>query len=1138
MSSCEELYQERQQLLADKRALEDAGNRLRLRASRAPMPDSGDYLDGVTPNQLDDEFRRQAELLDNDQFNAYIERALETTPRVNIGEDQPINFKQLLANYDIETAEDYAKLAQLLTISNRRLNPRDYAFITEQLGQERIAQLVVDSYRDLNLDVNNVMALMANDAAAFNSIPERMIRLRVAKEGYRDAYLDKLDEISGAIRAGDVPPDLKGSAFKAWKLALVSERHYSLAGRRTGQALYARRGAVDSPGAMDTELADQLADGRLFEPDAPEIQGALTMTPEELTRDDHFSRVVEAVDDAKVNPERAAETVEQLKLITQLDGVDPKSRLGGKEWFNLQMKRGNALAKDSQLLNAMTQFKTNAGSNVAMFFMGPYRQAYENIGLLTPAGTKLTREQWETAKEGFGVAWDSVKFGWDMTRASARELFLDAFRGGKAVFGGNADTYGRQVTSNQQVKAELQQLLDMPFRTGRDSGVFSIPENIGVFRNKMHAAWRLWFESMGVRVLTPGFRMMAGADNVSGYFFHLFKIKNDLEMRARRDGAQLGLFDQRSRDEWVQGELEKAFYQQQPTEENIKSFRKDNALGAEVTDQDIADRILEEKLGQTYGYPTFDTPDSRSAEDFSLEMRMQNRPEERTAVRGMYDGLQQARRHWFFDLAFPYVQAPFMGTLLDFRLASDWLTVPVQAAFGKSATPEQTARAKAAWAVSAQLLGLFGALDAMGLIVGNGPTESREREEWLTRLKAERKAPNTVAGIPFLGGIPVLNTLFLWKDIKETFVTGTYSKYDQYNALGGVMQVLTGHLMRQTALGQVNQLMELLLEPSKSPTRVLGYLGAGQIPGIGQIRDIQRFTGLESRNNYTSAAPAPRQKFEGADDGPLEKIERQLRELAYGTLGITGMIGGAYKERDWLGNNIRLAWGQRLVDAFKDRFFPQVWPEPDEKLYAELDAQNQLNPPSALMSRALEGVAMSDELQKEYNDTYGTIKGEMSPTARLAIAGKAPSVSFQLAFPIDLPNGITVPNSKTVTFPVVQFVEPHVKGRTVQEALRSLVNSPVYQAMQDDPRTTADLKARDMPAAERRRKTAQILINAVKEYYHLITRDQLNISDTPAAQEWREQRDIMRTNNLERNTDGGLRGFAEALNGATMTTAP
>ena len=300
---------------------------------------------------------------------------------------------------------------------------------------ERIAQLVVNSYRDLNLDVNRVMALMANDAAAFNAIPERMIRLRVAKEGYREAYLDKLDEISAAIRGGQVPDDLKGSAFKAWKLALVSERHYSLAGRRTGQALYARRGAIDNPGLMDTDLAEELADGRLFQPDQQELEAGLTMTAEELVRDDHFARVVEAIDDAKVNPEKAAEAVEQLKLITQLDGVDPKSRLGDKEWFNLLMRRGNALAKDSQLLNAMTQFKTNAGSNMAMMFMGPLRQAFENTGLLTPFGTKTTRAD---LVEGFGVAWGSVKFGMDMTRASARELFLDAFNQGVASL--NIDT--------------------------------------------------------------------------------------------------------------------------------------------------------------------------------------------------------------------------------------------------------------------------------------------------------------------------------------------------------------------------------------------------------------------------------------------------------------------------------------------------------------------------------------------------------------------------------------------------------------------------------------------------------------------------------------------------------------------------
>lgn len=1127
MSNCEDAFQEIQRLQEQKRAIEDRLNRIKV---------SGYTVDGETTipdNVLEGELRRQADLLNNDQFNAYIEQALEATPRVNIGAGQPINFKQLLANYDIETAEDYAALAQRLTISNRKLNPQDYAFITEKLGQERIAQLVIDSYRDLNLDVNQVMALMANDAAAFNSIPERMIRLRVAKEGYRDAYLDKLDEISAAIRSGQVPDDLKGSAFKAWKLALVSERHYSLAGRRTGQALYARRGGMDSPGAMDTDLAEQLADGRLFQPDQREIESGLTMTAEELVRDDHFSRVVEAIDDAKVNPEKAAETVEQLKLITQLDGVDPKSRLGDKEWFNLLMRRGNALAKDSQLLNSLTQFKTNAGSNMAMLFMGPYRQAFENTGLLTPYGTKTTRAE---LKEGFGVAWNSVKFGMDMTRASMRELFQEAYSQGKAPFGGNADTYGRQLSTNEQRAAEIQQLLDMPYQTGKDSGPLSIPENVGIFRNKLQAGWRIWWESMGVKNTTMGFRLMGGVDNVSGYFFHTFKIKNDLEIRARRDGAQLGLMTQRDRDEWVMAELRKAFYQQAPTEENIKSYRREYALGSDVTDQEIAERILNEKVGQTYGSPTFDTPESMAAEGFSQEMRMQNKPEE-GFTRSVYEGLQRLRKQWFFDLAFPYVQAPFMGTLLDFRLASDWLTVPINAAFGKNATPEQVARAKASWAVSATLLAGFGALDAAGLIIGNGPTEPREREEWLTRLKAQGQAPNTVMGIPFLGGIPILNTLFLWKDIKETFVTGAYSKYDQYNALGGVMQVLTGHLMRQTALGQVNQLLELLLEPSRSPTRMLGYLGAGQIPGIGTIRDIQRFTGLESRNLFTSNAPSANEKFLGAGEEPLEKIERQLRELAYGTLGLTGMIGGAYKEKDWLGSNLRLAWGQRLVDVVKDRFFPQVWPDADAKLYAELDAQNQLNPPSPLMTGTLEGVAMSDELKKEYNDIYATAVGEMSPTARLTIAGVVPKVSFTLRFPVDLPQGMTVEKNKTISFPVSQFLERHIKGKTVREALRSLINDPIYLAMESNSQTTSDLKKRDMPPAERRGQAAQVLINATKRYYELITRDALNASDSPAAQEWKESRNTMRANRLQQETEG-LRRFAEALNGATMTTTP
>ena len=180
---------------------------------------------------------------------------------------------------------------------------------------------------------------------------------------------------------------------------------------------------------------------------------------------------------------------------------------------------------------------------------------------------------------------------------------------------------------------------------------------------------------------------------------------------------------------------------------------------------------------------------------------------------------------------------------------------------------------------------------------------------------------------------------------------------------------------------------------------------------------------------------------------------------------------------------------------------------------------------------------MSDELQKEYSDTYSTIKAEMSPAARLQIAGQRPSVNIVIPINADLPNGITIERNRTVSLPVTHILERNIKGRTVREALRSLFNDPVYKAMQDDPTTTTDLKVRDMPPAERRRQAAQVLIDATKTYYHLITRDALNRSSSPEAQQWRERRNAMYAERQSRNTDS-IAPTARVLNGGTMTTTP
>ena len=37
--------------------------------------------------------------------------------------------------------------------------------------------------------------------------------------------------------------------------------------------------------------------------------------------------------------------------------------------------------------------------------------------------------------------------------------------------------------------------------------------------------------------------LLAATDNVSGYAYHSYHLRTQLEMRARRDGVQLGLVD-------------------------------------------------------------------------------------------------------------------------------------------------------------------------------------------------------------------------------------------------------------------------------------------------------------------------------------------------------------------------------------------------------------------------------------------------------------------------------------------------------------------------------------------------------------------------------------------------------------------
>jgi hypothetical protein len=165
----------------------------------------------------------------------------------------------------------------------------------------------------------------------------------------------------------------------------------------------------------------------------------------------------------------------------------------------------------------------------------------------------------------------------------------------------------------------------------------------------------------------------------------------------------------------------------------------------------------------------------------------------------------------------------------------------------------------------------------------------------------------------------------------------------------------------------------------------------------------------------------------------------------------------------------------------------------------------QLDPPVEFRRRRLDGVGMSASMQREAIDIYGSVKGG-SLLAINAMVGKQVTAKFPMEFSTVLPNGVRIKGGEVSTIDLGAFLEKHVEGKAVADALRSLFNDPLYKAMEADPKLTSDLSRRDMPQALRRQQPAQLMIGAIKAYYLDQTRAELERRATAGtsaeAQAW------------------------------------
>lgn len=1096
MSSCDDLFQERQRLLLEQQETDARLARITGLRMSNDIPDDEFFQRAV--NEAADQI--------DDPANAGAVEAGMADPkgvdgRVSIPEGQPVNYKQQLRTNPEEVVRDYATLTRALMQTGKKLMPDEWKFLGK--GVKDAAQLIAEEVGS-GMTADQVLRHMAAADDPFKDAVERTVRLRWWHDTAKKSYLDVVGEIGDFMDANPnvmVDPALARRSFDNFKVALMAERHYDHVRNtwsRMGQAMQGKNfddAMLLADGdvlAARQELADPIPE------DAP-LEEVIAIQPTDLAEDQSIARVLNAVDMNRTNPIEAMKQLELEINSIRITGTDPRKRVP-KNLREANFKLANLLAKDSQLFNERTQ-GLNIGSNLGMALYGPYRKMWENM-LYRPVGTKFmdhAMDTWQAQWAGYGAAADAV-------RAAGKEVFMDAWKGDAAFYSSNIETYGKFHQPVEERISELEAAMNKPAVN------FLSHVNPERYRLRMHAAVRLWlYDKTGApAALRPGLTAMGAVDNLAGFAFHHFDYRNQLEMKARRDGVQLGLNSNRDIHDWVNSKYEEGFYGMQPTEAQVKAYRKEKGIAPEVMpDSEVAAEILEERVRSTYGAPAPVNPEAKAAAEFSEQMRFQNKPGDGNIGQGAYNAINAFRRSsYVVDNAIPYLQAPFAGTSLDFTGIGigGGLDLIRHLTGNRKLNPQEMRRTKANLIIAGHLYATYAMLSATGNIIGNGPVDPKEKQEWLAELRAQGKRPNSIAGVQLLGGVPLISTMFLMEDLRYNIDRSLVSKHDQSNLADAALSVLAGHLTRTTALGNVAQLFDILYG-DKSPWNQVGFMGAGQIPGIGLIRSGERLLNTQSNQLYRNR-PWTQAEGDLFDPSIIESAERTLREAAYGVSGGFGLLGGNYKDKDWMGTPIRLPWGFGAARYVEHRFFPHLHPE--DKVYAELNMLNKLDPPKALMDRTLAGVPMSDDLQKEYNDTYGAMQGGMVPVARLKLAGASTKYQIKLPIAVDLPSGIRLRADKTlVNLDLSIFLGKHVQGKTFLQAARSLMNDPVYMGMQATPAMTSNPGVQDKPKGALRSGPASQMIGILKQYYHLLTEDALGKSQSPEAMQWRERRDMV-----------------------------
>jgi hypothetical protein len=1052
-------------------------------------------------------------------------------------EGQFENFRQMVDQMGMDNAQSLGAMLTAMTGDWAKYNPADFDAITSINHRDVFLDRLSNAFSEarINIDKDTLGQAISKNVAPFLGILNNQAKLEVFASMTRRNLINAMDELRLQMAETGIAPtrEAKVQFLDTYAKAIYAHRSKRIASRRSGQLLQNYQRLVDE---------DQAMPGSLWEETGAEAKAQLeqlgeeviAMTPAEMVKEGSPARrVVEAADKGAAGVKDMEELIQTIKT----EGVDPIGD-GDTGWESLWRRTARAAYKDTVLFSPRTQALSNYISQKIVFLAEGYKRfAGLNAGRLAegraraaqldllgddpellagamkepiyvnPLATDFFRNTLKDQIDGARIAVEAgfraeaiIKQSWG---ESIRKGFFDA----ETPFAGNVDYFNTregQLNLDQQYQAAYAVLNDpldlkrLPFQ----------------MRDKLHVALKLLGNSAIERAtgrrlpVYSALQTMTAVDQRAGLRAFMTDRANDLLLE------QATLYPDRTLKEWgdaVDQQLQDQLYQAEPSPQNIKDARIQFSLSEEdLSDDEIAAWLAQERVG----YPVLATAEQIKSKDVSIALRMQQRQTQGLvgAVDRSFTGLRQSE---LGDTLVPFWRSPYNQTIWDISLANPLSPAAkvAQVAWnlpqGK-VTPKMLAEAQSASLVWLSLAGMAMAMRSQGLITGNGPLDPNQHKQWIQRLNAEGKVPNSVFGVPFnMGGVPVLNSMFLLVDAMDVIDQGNVSKYDQLNAFQGILQVGAGAIMRMPGFRQVQMIYDTFANGNESAAiRMAAWVTNSQAnPLSGGERFMEWATGTQATDLQQPRTRGGNQDLYDFDqlpeNHPLKSAWNNVRSWVYNSNpGVSHWMGTRVKETTWLGRALR-----RPEGIFRGEWpvgVPGIWEfnGGEYRVEQELERLGMLNPPRALMTGKLGRSYMLPELEEEYNAALGTIKPAIpfsqDPRSGGMALWRGPEEQVKAG-------GNTMPLRPRLD--LTRQIDEATRGRTVREAINHVLTSKQWAKWEADPVTTTNPKVRDMTAEMRKNQPGPVLLQRIKDYYADLAEVEMEKSNTPAALQWKLDED-------------------------------